>query len=245
MIVIRNNYRMLYEKGGYGVGYQIHEGSSFDPDEVRFVLALLDCRRRFFEPGVVAIDGGTNIGVHTVEWSSHMHGWGGVGFWLSRHRKSSISRWPETWRATTASTPVLVIPRPTYFAPASFGSLEPRQGESNEFIGQTISYADSDCDKVRMLAIDSLQLKRMDLLKIDVEIMELEVLDGARRTIGTTKPILVVEAIKTDRGRLEAYFSSVSYQHFPMGLNLLAIQRDYPTLERVIVNERGLNLSMS
>jgi len=78
LIVNRNDYRMTGTNSGFGVGYQLLNTSSFDPGEVAFVLGLLSCRRKHFGDGVVAIDGGANIGVHTVEWARHMHGWGRV-----------------------------------------------------------------------------------------------------------------------------------------------------------------------
>jgi FkbM family methyltransferase len=35
-------------------------------------------RREFYGNGVVAIDCGANCGVHIIEWSRHMFGWGRV-----------------------------------------------------------------------------------------------------------------------------------------------------------------------
>ena len=78
LIVNRHDYRMIDAKQGYGVGFQILNKSCFDPDEIRFATVLLDSRREYFGDGVFAIDGGANIGVHTIEWSRHMHGWGRV-----------------------------------------------------------------------------------------------------------------------------------------------------------------------
>ena len=41
----------------------------------REILAL---RRRHYGEGVLAIDCGANIGVHTIEWAKAMTGWGSV-----------------------------------------------------------------------------------------------------------------------------------------------------------------------
>ena len=77
MLVNRHDYRIVGQ-GGYGVGFQLLNTSSFDPDEVNIVLQLLQSRRKHYGEGVVALDCGANIGVHTIEWSKLMHGWGHV-----------------------------------------------------------------------------------------------------------------------------------------------------------------------
>src|ERR1700719_2509896 len=78
MIVNRLDYRMIDEHRGFGVGFQILEGASFDPQEVDVALSLLGLRRQYFGDGGVAVDCGANIGVHTIEWANRMHGWGQV-----------------------------------------------------------------------------------------------------------------------------------------------------------------------
>jgi hypothetical protein len=78
MIVNRFDYRMIDRDHGVGVGFQMLEGSSFDPAEVDMALSLLDLRRRYFGDGVIALDCGANIGVHTIEWAKRMNGWGEV-----------------------------------------------------------------------------------------------------------------------------------------------------------------------
>jgi hypothetical protein len=77
MLVNRHDYR-LTQDGGYGVGYQILNMSAFDTQEVDFAVQLLMSRKQNFGDGVVAIDCGANIGVHTIEWAQAMHGWGEV-----------------------------------------------------------------------------------------------------------------------------------------------------------------------
>src|SRR5215831_8786186 len=78
LIINRNDYRMLNETNGFGFGLQVLNSSCYDYAEVKLLLALLSNRRKFHGNGVVAIDCGANCGVHTVEWSRHMYGWGSV-----------------------------------------------------------------------------------------------------------------------------------------------------------------------
>src|SRR5258705_7906681 len=78
VIVNRFDYRIVDKTKGYGVGFQILEKSAFDPEEVDLALSMLGLRRKYFGDGVVAIDCGANIGVHTIECAKKMTGWGSV-----------------------------------------------------------------------------------------------------------------------------------------------------------------------
>jgi len=60
------------------VGIQILEHGAFDPAEVDLTRTLLALRRKYSEDGVIALDCGANIGVHTIEWAKQMDGWGSV-----------------------------------------------------------------------------------------------------------------------------------------------------------------------
>src|SRR5258708_9253389 len=76
MIVNRLDYHVVDQRAGIGVGFQILEHGMFDPEEIDLALTLLGLRRRYFGDGVVALDCGANIGVHTIEWARRMNGWG-------------------------------------------------------------------------------------------------------------------------------------------------------------------------
>jgi hypothetical protein len=78
MIVNRFDYRMINETEGFGVGFQILNTAQFDPEEIKMAVQLLQIRRKHHGDGVIAIDGGANIGVHTIEWAKAMTGWGSV-----------------------------------------------------------------------------------------------------------------------------------------------------------------------
>ena len=67
--------------------------------------------------------------------------------------------------------------------------------------------------------VDSLQLRRCRLLKVDVEGMESEVLEGARDTIARCRPLLYVENDRKEHSaRLIALIQSFNYRlwwHLP------------------------------
>ena len=241
MIVNRNDYHGVRQGQGFGVGYQLLNASSFDPEEVELALGLLGLRRQFFGDGVVAIDGGANLGVHTLEWARHMHGWGRVYafeaqeyvFYALAGNVALNNCWNVTarWSALGPKDGHINIPEPDYLQPGSFGSLELRYKPTAEFIGQPISYEDEDCVRTPMQAIDSMQLDRLDFVKLDVEGMEIEVLQGARATLERCKPIVMAEIIKSDQAELARFLQELGYETITegMGLNMLAIHSSDPT----------------
>lgn len=84
----------------------------------------------------------------------------------------------------------------------------------------------------------------MDLIKIDVEGMELDVLEGARETIVRCKPVMVVEIIRTDAAVVNALLKKWGYQIFPLDINVLAVDDSDPTLSMLSLNDGNLNLNL-
>jgi len=127
----------------------------------------------------------------------------------------------------------IAIPVPNYQIPSSFGSLELKSRETTEFIGQPIDYAAGPKQSIRLLTIDSLGLRRLDFLKLDVEGMELEALAGAAETIARWAPAILIEIIRSDRAKLEQRLQAWGYELFPMGINVLAVHHDDPLRTRI------------
>lgn len=245
MIVNRNDYHMVNDTDGYGVGHQIFQNSQFDPQEVAMVLQLLTLRRELFGDGVAALDIGANIGVHTVEWARHMHGWGKVIAVEAQERIfyalagniaiNNCFNAEAHHAALGAQEGELKIPRPDYLKPASFGSLELRQSEKNEFIGQPIDYSAQGSQTVRMITVDGLKLPRLDFIKMDIEGMELEGLAGALKTLEAHKPQMLIESLKTDGEALRRLLDAQGYRQYQMGINVLAIHAGDPSLGKVAI----------
>jgi FkbM family methyltransferase len=239
MIVNRLDYRMIDAQNGFGVGYQILETASFDPSEVKLAVELLAARRRHHGDGVLALDCGANIGVHTIEWAIAMTGWGSVLAIEAQERiyyalagNIAINNCFNAMalHAAVSSEPgVMTIPNPNYMVPSSFGSLELRQGANNEFIGQAINYTENTAE-IRKVALDEFNLPRVDFIKLDVEGMEMEALEGADKTIKSSRPILLVEKIKSNSEQLHRWFSDRGYILREVGINVLAIHSEDKTL---------------
>ncbi len=255
MIVNRNDYCMVDKDRGYGVGYQILNTSSFDPEEVYFALALLTLRRTHYGDGVFAIDCGANIGVHTIEWAKHMHGWGCVQSFEAQERVyyalagnvaiNNCLNASVHYAAVGETSGHIKIPVANPLVPASFGSLELKQSDRNEFIGQNINYSDAAMQEVQMKSIDSFNWPRVDFIKIDVEGMEVDVLMGAKATIKRSKPIMTIEVIKTDMNKVNKFLAENGYKTYPMGMNLLAVHESDAITKHLTLNNGVLNLSLT
>jgi FkbM family methyltransferase len=242
MIVNRLDYRMIDQIRGFGVGYQILEGASFDPGEVDLAMSILDLRRKYYGDGVVAIDCGANIGVHTIEWAKRMTGWGQVIAIEAQERLfyalagniaiNNCFNAKAVLAAAAAKMGVMKIPRVDYLTPSSFGSLELAKRERTEFIGQAVDYSEEGAT-VPAVTLDSLELPRADLIKVDVEGMELDVLEGGVNIVERSHPVLIVEFIKTDKASLRTWLERFDYQIFELGINFLAVHKSDQTATHI------------
>jgi FkbM family methyltransferase len=247
MIVNRFDEHRLPGNTGFGVGYQLFETASYDPGDVTTLLTLLDLRRRYHGDGVVAVDCGANIGVHTVEWARHMTGWGVVVAIEAQERiyyalagNLAINNCfnARAIHAAVASAPgSMKIPNPNYLAPASFGSLDLRERSGSEFIGQVIDYSPAKMVEVRAIPLDGFNFPRLDLIKIDIEGMEFDALAGAVKSIEAHRPIMLIEAVKVDADKLRAWLEQLNYFTVRNGINLLAIHKGDACLAQIKFGE--------
>jgi FkbM family methyltransferase len=244
MIVNRFDYGMVDGNAAFGVGFQVLQTGGYDQPEVEMLLHFLHQRRQHFGDGVVALDCGANIGVHTVEWAKRMTGWGSVLAIEAQERVfyalagniciNNCLNARAIHAALSAEPGTLRIPVPDYLAPANFGGLELRASQSNEFIGQAIDYSETATTEIKSITIDGLALPRVDLMKIDVEGMEAEVLDGARETIAAFLPVIVAEHTKVGWKALEMRLSPLGYKILSSPMNMVAVHQDDPTSNSVV-----------
>jgi len=235
LIVNRFDQHIVENGTGYGVGFQLLDTAAYDAPEVELLLKLLDLRRQHYGDGAVAVDCGANIGVHTIEWAKHMSDWGAVLAFEAQERVyyalagniaiNNCFNARAIHSAVSSHAGTMKMPKPNYFAPASFGSLELRKRENTEFIGQAIDYSESKMIDVQTVALDSFNFPRLDLIKIDVEGMELEALEGAAKCVARHRPLLFVEMVKTDKSKLRAWFEALDYSIFETGMNFLAVHK--------------------
>jgi FkbM family methyltransferase len=243
MIVSRNDYLMVGESSGVGVGWQLFSSNLFDAEEVDSALDLLRLRRRHFGDGVIALDCGANIGVHTIEWANLMTDWGSV-FAIEAQQRiyyalagniaiNNCFNASALHAAVGAETGSVLMPLLDYGKPASLGSLEIKPSANSDFIGQIVDYQGGPKVEVNLVALDEFGFPRLDFLKLDIEGMELEALEGARRTIETCRPIILVEHVKATPGVLQPWLEVRGYRCFQMPMNILAVHQDDPCLASI------------
>jgi FkbM family methyltransferase len=173
---------MMFNSNDKFIGRSIELYGEFSEPEVQLFRQLL-------KPGDTAIEVGANIGAHSVPLAKIVGEHGHFLAFEPQHAVyqilcgnlalNGLSRARCYWSACGASPGEIVVPNLDQSKPDNFGGLA---------LGQHLHG-----ERVPVNTIDSLQLKRCDLLKVDVEGMELQVLHGARQTILRSWPYLYVE----------------------------------------------------
>ena len=108
------------------------------------------------------------------------------------------------------STGMIEVPQFDYNKTLSFGSIE--FGDKQiEPLAQERKYNPLRTEFVPLRMLDEYNLQRIDVMKIDVEGMELDVLTGASRTITRCRPIMLVEHGKSNKDVLRTVLESMGY----------------------------------
>lgn len=214
-----------------GVGWQLARNGAYDPDEMFMLQSLVTCLAR---DDLVVLDIGANIGVHAVCLAEMVGPRGRVHSFEAQRiifnmlagnvALNSLENVFCHHAAVGAAPGKLEIPQFDYGRPLSFGSVE--FGERQvEPIGQDRRHAPDAAEFVRVVTVDGLDLPVVHLMKIDVEGMELDVIEGATETIRRDQPVLFVEYLKGDRPRLAARLLDEGYRLFIHRHNWLCLPR--------------------
>ncbi len=152
-----------------------------------------DLFRQIVKPGMVAFDIGANIGVQTVGLAKAVGAQGQVvAFEPQRilHQMlcgnlalNGLTNVMALMAALGSKVGSIAVPPVDYAKDGDFGgvALSPD------------SAGDAKSEVVPLLTIDSFNFPRCDFMKIDVEGMELDVLQGAAQTLARCKPALYID----------------------------------------------------
>jgi FkbM family methyltransferase len=198
----------LFNRHDMFVGRSLDQYGEFSPGESELFVQIV-------RPGNVVVDAGANLGAHTLLLSQRVGDQGLVYAYepqrtiyeilcanMALNGRKNVRCRCEALGETSGE---ICVPPLNYDAEANFAGLGLGDYQSGE--------------KVPVVTIDGLQLPRCDLLKADVEGMELPVLRGAAQTIQKYRPILYVENDRIESSpALIEYILSLGYKlywHLP------------------------------
>ena len=158
--------------------------------------------------GDVVIDVGANIGTHAVFFAQKVAP-GGLIYAVEPQRMTY-----ELLCANLVINNLLNVIPLKAAAGETAGEiaipiLDPNQAQN---FGSLNIEGHSEGESVRLMTLDELGLKRCNMIKIDVEGMELQVLKGAEKTIKTCRPFLFVEN-NTNEGAPETVQALMDWEY--------------------------------
>jgi FkbM family methyltransferase len=181
-LVLGKHGFMMYNENDQYIGRSIKHYGEFSDGEV-------DLFNRLISAGDVAVEVGANIGAHTVALAKRVGRQGGLFAFEPQYSVyqilcgnlalNGLSHARCYLAACGATQGEIVVPVLDINRVTNFGGLALGQYQKG--------------DRVSVLTVDALGLSKCNLLKVDVEGMELQVLQGARQTIDRCRPYLYVE----------------------------------------------------
>jgi FkbM family methyltransferase len=162
--------------------------------------AELDLLGVLLKPGDVAIDVGANIGTHAVFFGQRV---GTEGRVYAFEPQGMLFRWLSDNVALNQLSNVVLFPMAVGRTPGTIGVPEVDYGRAGNFGGlslPTMQSATPRIDSVPVTTLDQLARDHLaptgrpcKVLKIDVEGMELDVLEGGRALIESQRPFIYLE----------------------------------------------------
>lgn len=241
MLVNRFDHMDHSEPGyAFGVGGELLQMCEYHSSECNALGNLMVMRRNNYGPGVVVLDVGANIGAHTCRWARALEGWGEVHAFEAQERVFYALAGNLTlgnhFNAHAYHTAVgsrngrLGIPTMNHAAPGNFGGLHLRPTDSAP--GQRVSYTEG-LEDVALTTIDRLALPRVDVIKLDVEGMEVEVLAGAAKTIDACRPVVYAEHNIAGLDNIKFVLPGYVFMEPLGGADVLCIHGEDPILETI------------
>jgi FkbM family methyltransferase len=192
---------MIYNVNDLYIGRSLDLYGEYSEGEVELFKQIL-------RPGDVAIDAGANIGAHTVFFAQAVGERGAV---LAFEPQRIVFQTLCANIALNSITNTYCYSVALGSAPGSIRVPPLNYSQLNNFGGLALGgYSEGEPVEVRTL--DSFGLQKCRLIKIDVEGMELQVLQGAVKTVDKFKPALYVENDRREKAAaLIRYLDSIGY----------------------------------
>ncbi len=205
---------MLLLKTDTVISKSIRENGDYAREEKVLLAELL-------AEGDTAVDVGANIGSHTLFFARQVGGDGRVYSFEAQRFLFQI----------LCANVALNSLRNVWCVPSALGNRQgrvdvpvPDYGRDNNYGGFSLDFATFK-ESGYMQRLDDIPLEGCHLIKIDVEGMELDVLQGAQKTIATFRPMLYLENNRPDKSEALLGFIRIElgYQVFRHGQNILCL----------------------
>jgi len=204
----------------------IKTGEALDADEIRSLQAII----QMLPAGQVFLDVGANFGLYSLAIAKTLLATGGVVHAFEAQRVlfnmvcgsvalNSVENLFVHHLAISDREGSIPIPKYDYRIVTSFGSVEFGEQQQEPLTQER----QSSTEHVRTIALDSLQLPRVDMIKIDIEGMEQYALEGAKAILATHRPIVLIEWMKSDKEAIIRFFVERDYAVYDGGGNFLCM----------------------
>jgi FkbM family methyltransferase len=215
MIVNRLDFHPLAAgRSALGPGTELLTTGHYDNRYIPLLGRMLELIHATRGDGLIAIDGGANIGTYTLPLARQLELWGGVVLafepqeWVYYALAGNIAinnciNAKATMAALTAEPCSIAVPQLDPRKPAGFSGVT-----LNPALWTDVGQDNSVTAQVPGVSIDTMKLKRLDLLKLDIEGMELEALTGGIETIRRCRPVIFAENFLTPADKMQELLGS-------------------------------------
>jgi FkbM family methyltransferase len=193
----------------------IKNGVPIHPELVAFMTPIINT----LPDNCVIVDAGSNAGIFSIPFAYLIKDRGGVVYSFEVQKQlfqalcgTAVLNDLENLSAFNCglgdSHQTLKIPKVNYSDSWDYGILSlVDQDKINSYHHDTVDIS----------PLDSFELDRLDFIKIDIEGMEIQALNGAKQTIVTNRPWAFIEHWNVDANALKGWFAGMDYTLYRIG----------------------------
>ena len=190
----------------------IKTGYPVDPDLVNLMLSIVDT----LPSNCVIVDGGANTGVFSIPLAHSVKNKGGQVYSFEVQRSlfyalcgnaalNDLDNLNIFNCGLGAEETTLLIENINYSTPQDFGMVS---------LVDQVKIQQQDHKSVDIVPIDQLELEQLDFLKLDVEGMEIQILNGAAATIRKHRPWAYIEFWTVGKPAVMDWFKDMDYTFY-------------------------------
>lgn len=188
--------------------------------EIQTLLQLT----HYMRPDSIVVDAGANIGLISVPLANQLSSGGGT---VHAFEPQRFNYYMLAGNAAMSGLVNLQCHRLALGDDAGMiqvPCLNPYDTQDFGMVSLTDSWSGHEQDAVAVITLDSMALPHLDLLKIDVEKMELVVLKGAQQSITNLRPLIWIEIWPAQYESVVPWLKACDYSLFVFdALNFLAV----------------------